>query len=470
MSQIKRLISHFKNVLIFFSWILMGAGFMLALEVDTNIPSLTAYLRQLIFTVDGTPSWTKTIIIDWVAGNGDFLGDMRVRGALNINLWAISDGTIIGADIKDWSINSADIALNSITRSHLNPTIRTRIDNGLLYPISSSTSAGVDWQCWSADGGSYTTQPTIDLCSVWSVNWVDTLANDWSWNWLCLGSNWWTDASCSATKQSVTVTPVNWQCWSADGGSYTTQPTIDLCSVWSVNWVDTLANDWSWNWLCLGSNWWTDASCSATKQSVTATPVNWQCWSANGGSYTTQPTTNLCSVWTVSRVDAIALDWSWNWQCLGSNWWADASCFADKVTVAVNGQCWSADGGSYYSKPVTNLCSVGTVRRTDGYAQDWSWDWLCLGSNWWADALCSALYKLDGKCWSADGGSYTTQPSTNLCLVWIVAWTDRDALDGTRNWMCLWTNWWIDAFCFAGKTGGTSFWDGFYQPIYTWGL
>ena len=53
----------------------------------------------------------------------------------------------------------------------------------------------------------------------------------------------------------------------------------------------------------------------------------------------------------------------------------------------VNGACGSANGGSFVTVPTTNLCSTGTATAVAGSGP---WTWSCKGSNGGSTAYCSA--------------------------------------------------------------------------------
>ena len=57
-----------------------------------------------------------------------------------------------------------------------------------------------------------------------------------------------------------------------------------------------------------------------------ASPINGTCGSANGGTFTTAPTTNLCSAGTATAVSGSG---PWTWSCTGSNGGTTASCSAN---------------------------------------------------------------------------------------------------------------------------------------------
>lgn len=89
---------------------------------------------------------------------------------------------------------------------------------------------------------------------------------------------------------------------------------------------------------------YSNASCS-----VAACPVNGACGSANGGSFPSAPTSNLCSSGSQGEVGGSG---PWNWTCYGSNGGSNASCSASKQGFPI-ASCgfglyssnWSADAG-----------------------------------------------------------------------------------------------------------------------------
>lgn len=64
---------------------------------------------------------------------------------------------------------------------------------------------------------------------------------------------------------------------------------------------------------------------------ITQSPVNGACGSSNGGTFTSAPTSNLCSSGTASSVSGSG---PWSWTCAGANGGTDATCSAN-LTAAV---------------------------------------------------------------------------------------------------------------------------------------
>ena len=59
-------------------------------------------------------------------------------------------------------------------------------------------------------------------------------------------------------------------------------------------------------------------------------PVTGQCGSSNGGTFPSQPTTNLCSAGIQNWIDNNASDGTYNWECLGSGGGSTTTCSATK--------------------------------------------------------------------------------------------------------------------------------------------
>ena len=75
-------------------------------------------------------------------------------------------------------------------------------------------------------------------------------------------------------------------------------------------------------------------------------PVNGTCGSASGGTFSTAPSTNLCSIGTASAMTGSG---PWTWTCPGSDGGADANCSAYSCSNAV---------GNWAGTLTGNLCGV----------------------------------------------------------------------------------------------------------------
>ncbi|MFA6053912.1 MAG: CARDB domain-containing protein [Thermodesulfovibrionales bacterium] len=99
-----------------------------------------------------------------------------------------------------------------------------------------------------------------------------------------------------------------------------TQVPIDLCSSGSAS---AVSGQGPWSWTCYGENGGQNASCSAQKK------VDGVCGSSNLQTFTSVPTTNLCSAGTASSVSGSG---PWSWTCNGSYGGSTASCSANIQT------------------------------------------------------------------------------------------------------------------------------------------
>ncbi len=84
------------------------------------------------------------------------------------------------------------------------------------------------------------------------------------------------------------------------------------------------------------------------------TPINGVCGSSNGQTFTTTPTTNLCSQGTPSSVTAGTNTFTWT--CQGSNGGTTASCSATKTSIIT---------GPITVVPISGLCSNSCIGQED---------------------------------------------------------------------------------------------------------
>jgi|GEM_PF-1829517 hypothetical protein len=176
---------------------------------------------------------------------------------------------------------------------------------------------------------------------------------------------------------------VNGACGAANGGSFTVAPAASLCSSGTQTFVFAAGSQWQWT--CTGSSGGADANCTA---SVTpqAPVVGGYCGSAQGGFYTSAPSSGLCSSGAPTAVTQSGSEWHWN--CSGSSGGANSSCSADVEVIApVNGVCGSSNLGTYSAQP-TGLCNAGTATAVTQSNYTWHWD--CNGSNGGTNAACQA--------------------------------------------------------------------------------
>ncbi|MGE3623650.1 MAG: cellulase family glycosylhydrolase [Bdellovibrionales bacterium] len=223
----------------------------------------------------------------------------------------------------------------------------------LVFTIQPPANTTINGTCGSSSGSSFTSAPATNLCSAGSAS---TVSGSGPWSWSCNGSNGGSSASCSATLR------INAACGSSNGASFASKPTTDLCSAGNAS---AVSGSGPWTWSCAGINGGSNVSCSAKLI------VNGMCGAAAGTGSTTRPSNNLCSQGTASSVSGRSPG-PYTWTCRGSNGGTNASCTTKKATNVVNGACGSSNGMTFSSKPTTNLCSLGTASAVAGTGP-WSW-------------------------------------------------------------------------------------------------
>lgn len=123
--------------------------------------------------------------------------------------------------------------------------------------------------------------------------------------------------------------------------------------------------------------WWTVPCVVKPGWPVIVTPVvNWVCWSANGMSVSTAPSSWLCTSWTASSVTGV---WPWNWTCEWASGWTDVSCSA--------------------AKSVVSSCNFEPTITWWGWKFYWSWPKCynnAANSWWWVNSkyTCDSTWKL----------------------------------------------------------------------------
>lgn len=186
----------------------------------------------------------------------------------------------------------------------------------------------------------------------------------------------------------------------------------------STGTASTVSGSGPWIWTCAGSNGGTTASCSASTSAI-----NGQCGSSNGGTVSSAPSSGLCSAGSASSVSGSG---PWAWTCIGSDGGTTASCSAS--VAAKNGQCGSSNGGTFSSAPSSGLCNTGSASAVSGSGP---WTWTCAGSNGGSTASCSASPEaVNGQCGSSNGGTFSSAPSSGLC--------DAGSASGVEG-SCPWT-------------------------------
>jgi len=207
-----------------------------------------------------------------------------------------------------------------------------------------------------------TSGPTSNLCRTGSKS--SKPAFDGSkWTWSCsFGSK---KTECSAFQK------INGACGTANSHTYSYEEnswgTFTQCAFGNPSNSAFPSQGDSASWTCSGLNGGASSgTCIAYREPA---PVNGQCGSSNGTALSSAPTTNLCSAGSSTSVSG---DGPWSWTCSGQNKGASVSCFAEKIQPTINGQCGSANGETFPSVPTADLCSSGTASSVSG-SGPWSW-------------------------------------------------------------------------------------------------
>jgi len=190
--------------------------------------------------------------------------------------------------------------------------------------------------CGSSNGGTYTTAPTSNLCSVGVAT---TVTGTGPWDWTCNGANGGSNASCAAGIQTYSISFISGGNGTITG---TTPQTINhgssTASVTAVPAIDYHFVNWTGTggFVTTTSNPLTVTNVSAA-QTITANfvhdPVNGVCGSANGTTVSTIPSTNLCSSGVAS---AVAGTGPWSWGCDGQYGGSTASCATNPFNLSVS--------------------------------------------------------------------------------------------------------------------------------------
>jgi len=240
------------------------------------------------------------------------------------------------------------------------------VGNSIAKTIPANYSGLVYGVCGSANNGSFLEQPTTDLCSTGTVSNMNF--DNGKWVWKCYGNGGM--VACSANQETINIT-----CGSANNQSFSELPTTDLCAPETTIVSTVVATETGWSWICTGSTGTAPINCSAKRTVSSVTPA---CGSANGGSFTAAPTTDLCSSGTATN--PITNTTGWSWICTGSTGTAPINCSAKRTVSSVTPACGLANGGSFTSAPTTDLCSSGTA--TEIITNDLgNWSWQCEDNN-----------------------------------------------------------------------------------------
>jgi hypothetical protein len=327
-----------------------------------------------------------------------------------------------------WSWNGSgwvDAAAPAISSAPAETASKNSPSSSEAAPPDSPKKPAANAACGSSDGAvNLSVAPTTNLCSSGSPSQV---VGNGPYYWNCSTSDGSSFANCGTTVKAA-----NGSCGSADGASFNTTPTSNLCSSGTVG---GFVGKGPWYWNCAGIRGGATVNCGAN---YTATPqpvaVNGACGTSNGTAVSTIPNANLCSTGTTSSVTGSG---PWAWSCAGTNGGTNATCSAPLKPVAVNGTCGTT----------LNTCAVGTVSNSSDNGTTTIWN--CSGSNGGTVAACSMPSPpkpINGMCGSANGSTISGAPTTNLCSTGA---SSSITGNGPWAWSCAGSNGGANANCSA---------------------
>jgi len=298
---------------------------------------------------------------------------------------AITYGWVVG----DWGACSSGSQSRTVNCQDSNGTVIADSFCTTAKPATTqSCTDPVDGVCGTANLlESYTIPPfnvgksTKTLCSTGTSSAVTENPSNanWTWTWNCTGTGGGTDASC------LTVKNIDAVCGTSNGGTFAMPPTTGLCDALTPTASAVTTNATTYTWACKGSGGGTFAACSANIGAALPV-VNGTCGSANGGNYTSTPTSGLCSAGTAGAVSTGST--TYDWTCAGSNGGASSACQANISAAPTNGACGASDGGNYASAPNSGLCNTGNASSVTTNPS--TYDWSCNGTNGGTTDSCQA--------------------------------------------------------------------------------
>ncbi|OQB07171.1 MAG: hypothetical protein BWY21_01725 [Parcubacteria group bacterium ADurb.Bin216] len=170
---------------------------------------------------------------------------------------------------------------------------------------------------------------------------------------------------CSTTLQSI-----NGEC-PAETNAY----TIPTATCISGN-PSSISGEGPWVWVCEGINGGANSTtCTVNKITDGVCPEIFN-------SYNTPVATCVSG-----NPGLISGTGPWNWTCSGANGGLNSgTCTVNK---SVDGACGIADGDSFVSIPTVNLCDIGSASTVSGAGP---WNWTCSGENGGIVDNCNADY------------------------------------------------------------------------------
>ena len=242
-----------------------------------------------------------------------------------------------------------------------------------------------------------------------------------STNWYCAGLWTGTNSGTGTATRSLPVT--NGVCGTANTHGYTSTSEIDTAAERCAagTFTSFYDNGDSWVWGCNGLNGGTNAPCYSYKVA---------CGAYHNTTRRDQPSSSLCSYGSNTTLNLSSNIWYWN--CT-NNPGVNASCYTYKTT------CGSSNGGSFTSAPSTNLCTYGSASGVT--TNPTTYTWTCTGNDSLAvSCSATRLLPENGVCGTANGHNYTSSDTTwgsyTQCSVGSPSTTSFPAIDSSTTWTC----------------------------------
>ena len=315
--------------------------------------------------------------------------------------------------------------------SNTTTTMATLTIGGVGGTFSVTTvNPSVNGACGGANGGTFTAAPATNLCSATGT--VPTVTGSGPWSWICTGQYGGSNATCSANIQTYTVTFTSGGNGTLSG---TASQTINYGGTTSSVTANSAIGYHFVNWAEGATQVSTSATFSinnvTSSHSYTANfahdLLNGVCGSANGGTFTATPATNLCSA--TGTAPTVTGSGPWSWNCTGQYGGSNATCSANIQSYTVtftsggNGTLNGTTsqtvnyGGSASSVTAYPAAGYHFGNWTEGATQVSTSTTLSVGSVTSSHSYVANFAHdiTNGACGSANGGIFTSAPASNLC-------------------------------------------------------
>lgn len=275
---------------------------------------------------------------------GDGLNAKSVTGNVTLSNHAAGEPILYTTPVGLSSAGSGDYRF-TVTGASSGNTIVSTEAQVIVQPTSavlarasgsSTPTTPINAVCGTANGISVQTMPTgTAQCNPGKPTLA--ISGPGSFTWSCLSLNGGAEANCYALRGTMytvtasvsggngTVSPASQSVNGGQSATVTVTPALNYFA--DVN--STCGGNLSGTTFTTGS---VNAPCTVTASfSGQPAAVNGVCGSSNNGTFSTAPSTNLCSAGTNTSV--ITNTTTYNWSCNGSNGGTNVSCSATRTTT-----------------------------------------------------------------------------------------------------------------------------------------